>query len=121
MGIKAKKVYVVDDTRGIPSSTLLGMMLIDVAYYGNGEYNEMYNIANNGGYTLSCDPDSKSVKIVHCDDNSINFKAVPTDSGILMIYNCGDKQLTAIWSIERYAEFADDWDWDEDEDCGYAY
>lgn len=102
----------VDDVRGIPHLTAIGMMTTDVFdENANSNYLERYdfvNLINN--YIMHCDPQTKSIE--YCTKGEphkrVIFEPAGLD-GIKIEYHLGAEKRVTTWSFYDYAELAGDW------------
>ena len=109
----------VDDVRGIPHLTAIGMMTTDV-FDKTGDFNYLdreafINLINN--YTMRCDPQTYSIEYF---TNGAPHKRViihPAGfDGIKIEYNLGIDKRVVTWSLDEYAELAGDWGSDSEDD-----
>lgn len=112
----------VDDVRGIPHLTAIGMMTSDV-FDKTGDFTgidceDFINLINN--YTMRCDPQTNSIEYF---TNGAPYKRViirPAGlEGIKIEYYLGNDKRVVTWSFDNYAELAGDWGSDDDDDEWY--
>lgn len=109
----------VDDVRGIPHLTAIGMMTSDV-FDKDGDFNaidreDFINLINN--YTMRCDPQANSIEYFTngAPHKQVIFEPAGLD-GIRVSYHLGIHPNIVMWSFYDYAELADDRDSDAEDD-----
>ena len=112
----------VDDVRGIPHLTAIGMMTTDI-FDKTGDFNyldreDFINLINN--YTMRCDPQTNSIEYFTngAPHNRVIIRPAGLD-GITIEYHLGIDKRVVTRSFDDYAELAGDWGSDDDDEEWY--
>ena len=109
----------VDDVRGIPHLTAIGIMTTDVFdKTGDFNYTERENfirLINN--YIMHCDPLTNSIEYATSGvpHRRVIFEPAGLD-GIKIEYHLGVEKRVCTWDYDDYAELSGEWMHDDDDD-----
>lgn len=102
----------VDDVRGIPHLTAIGMMASDV-FDNKNEFDtldreDFIHLMNN--YIVRCDPNNYSIEYATCGEmhKRVIFEPAGLD-GIRVSYYLGTHPHTVMWNFDDYTELSNDW------------
>lgn len=103
----------IDDVRGIPHLTAVGMMATDIftsdETFDHFGYEDFTNML--GNYVMRCDPETKSKEYFTkgAPHKRVVFSPAGFD-GIKVEYSFGYNKKVVYWSIDDYMELSGEWE-----------